>query len=240
MLRCGRLCLQQRVAVPRFGNWDKGDNIGYTVYFDNVRKGRVGAKLYNPNDPEENPDLISEESKAPPPAQASYPRSTRTPPNELQGPGLANRVGAPPHEPIRQEMGNRVAQERKTQAQADHGDIRWSLNSSARNDNNIRGKPSHPSTKPQNLGNSGGYGYGELHRRAGMGDGRPENSLERSPLHHHGKASGRGPVGSPARENFSNQSSHGTPGRSRMRPISQGDGNVNSSASFSMCQHLPR
>ncbi|KAK7382692.1 hypothetical protein VNO80_01676 [Phaseolus coccineus] len=49
--------MAQRSHVPKFGNWDSGDNVPYTAYFDKARKGRTGAKIINPNDPEENSDL---------------------------------------------------------------------------------------------------------------------------------------------------------------------------------------
>ncbi|XP_075081978.1 RPM1-interacting protein 4-like isoform X2 [Nicotiana tabacum] len=43
--------------VPKFGNWD-GDNVPYTTYFENARKGK-GGKMINPNDPEENPEAFA-------------------------------------------------------------------------------------------------------------------------------------------------------------------------------------
>ncbi|KAK2653012.1 hypothetical protein Ddye_012868 [Dipteronia dyeriana] len=43
--------------VPKFGNWDKEDNIPYTSYFENARKGKAGVRM-NPNDPEENPEAF--------------------------------------------------------------------------------------------------------------------------------------------------------------------------------------
>ena len=47
----------QRPHVPQFGNWDSQENVPYTRYFDNARKGR-GGKMINPNDPEENPEMF--------------------------------------------------------------------------------------------------------------------------------------------------------------------------------------
>ncbi|CDP03897.1 unnamed protein product [Coffea canephora] len=46
-----------RPHVPQFGNWDSQENVPYTLYFDNARKGR-GGKMINPNDPEENPEMF--------------------------------------------------------------------------------------------------------------------------------------------------------------------------------------
>lgn len=50
----------QRSHVPQFGNWEGQENVPYTVYFEKARKGRKGEKMINPNDPEENPDLYSD------------------------------------------------------------------------------------------------------------------------------------------------------------------------------------
>ncbi|KAL3596084.1 hypothetical protein D5086_007721 [Populus alba] len=47
---------QQRSHVPKFGGWDK-DNVPYTAYFDNARRGKSGVRM-NPNDPEENPEAF--------------------------------------------------------------------------------------------------------------------------------------------------------------------------------------
>ncbi|KAG4938701.1 hypothetical protein AAZX31_16G083300 [Glycine max] len=49
--------MAQRSHVPKFGNWDSGENVPYTAYFDKARKGRTGTRIINPNDPEENADL---------------------------------------------------------------------------------------------------------------------------------------------------------------------------------------
>lgn len=51
--------------VPQFGNWDANDQVPFTVVFDNARAGKGGGKMFNPNDPEENPaafGLKSEDS----------------------------------------------------------------------------------------------------------------------------------------------------------------------------------
>lgn len=48
--------MPQRSHVPKFGGWDK-DNVPYTAYFDNARRGKSGVRM-NPNDPEENPEAF--------------------------------------------------------------------------------------------------------------------------------------------------------------------------------------
>ncbi|KAL6011293.1 hypothetical protein ACLOJK_001738 [Asimina triloba] len=76
--------LQQRSPVPKFGNWESGENVPYTVYFDEARKGR---KLINPNDPQENPDAFSNNAplvRAPSPSikPAPYPNHETRPSKE--------------------------------------------------------------------------------------------------------------------------------------------------------------
>lgn len=46
----------QSSHVPKFGNWER-ENVPYTTYFENARRDR-GAKIINPNDPEQNPDAF--------------------------------------------------------------------------------------------------------------------------------------------------------------------------------------
>ncbi|XP_021910789.1 RPM1-interacting protein 4-like [Carica papaya] len=61
---------------------------------------------------------------------------------------------------------------------------------------------------------------GEAHRRNARASAGSENSFERSPLHPQSRVTGRGGgVSSPSWEGRgSHENSHGTPGRSRLRP----------------------
>ncbi|XP_017700144.2 NOI-like protein [Phoenix dactylifera] len=44
--------------VPKFGNWDS-ENIPYTTCFETARRDKGGgSKIFNPNDPEENPQAF--------------------------------------------------------------------------------------------------------------------------------------------------------------------------------------
>ncbi|EYU27755.1 hypothetical protein MIMGU_mgv1a017691mg, partial [Erythranthe guttata] len=56
--------LQQRSHVPKFGNWEGGDNVPYTAYFENARKEKSDGVRINPNDPEQNPGAFT--IRAPP------------------------------------------------------------------------------------------------------------------------------------------------------------------------------
>ncbi|MCL7024503.1 hypothetical protein MKW94_014169, partial [Papaver nudicaule] len=53
-----------RSHVPQFGNWGNGENVLYTAYFDNARKGKNG-KIMNPNDPNENPGAFPPQAQQP-------------------------------------------------------------------------------------------------------------------------------------------------------------------------------
>ncbi|KAK7303358.1 hypothetical protein RJT34_14262 [Clitoria ternatea] len=49
-----KLIMAQHSHVPKFGNWDN-DNVPYTAYFENARRGI----MMNPNDPMENPEAFN-------------------------------------------------------------------------------------------------------------------------------------------------------------------------------------
>ncbi|MCH89035.1 RPM1-interacting protein 4-like, partial [Trifolium medium] len=177
----------QRTHVPKFGNWESNDNVPYTAYFDKARKGRTGTKMINPNDPEENVDLVLDNSSSdlPPP---SKPRANS---EDLSGKGSV-RPTIESHKSL------------------EDGDRKNYVDSPARNDN---------------VGNRApGVGSADNRRRPSrQSTAGSEYSVERSPLHRQARA----PAGkdSPSWEGGKNSydSSHGTPGRSRLRPANRGD-----------------
>lgn len=62
-----------RARVPQFGKWEENeDNVPYTLYFENARKGK-GGKMINPNDPQENPDMFRQ--SAPPAPSRNRPQT---------------------------------------------------------------------------------------------------------------------------------------------------------------------
>ncbi|KAJ8749154.1 hypothetical protein K2173_018623 [Erythroxylum novogranatense] len=61
-------------------------------------------------------------------------------------------------------------------------------------------------------------GRGETNRRAPRQNAGSEHIIERSPLHAHARISGKSNTASPVWEGKGHDSSHGTPGRSRLRP----------------------
>lgn len=132
----------------------------------------------------------------PPPPEAAPPAKPRTRPDEPNGRGAAG---------VRPERG----------VSKDDGDFQH-LSNSGENPGGQRAA-NEPS-------------YGARAPRAGRParpSGGSEQSFERSPLHPHyqAKVAGRG-SGSPAWEGKSHDSSHGTPGRSKLRPTNRGDESV--------------
>lgn len=195
--------MANRSRVPKFGNWESEENVPYTAYFDKARKGRTGGVVINPNDPQENPDAFSENGSSSQPA----PSRSRTEPEEPTGQGAVR------HE-------RRVSRE--------DGDMRQFSDSPARNDNIGRRAGSEPTNR--NAGR--GINSGETNRKPVRPNAGSE-SIERSPLHPHyqGRGTGRVSAPSPSWEGkASSDSSHGTPGRSRLRPNSRGDENSDKGA----------
>lgn len=189
----------QRSNVPKFGNWESEGDVPYTVFFDKARKTR-GGKMINPNDPQENPDMFPDVEPSPlAPAPAPTTATSRSRPEEPIGRGA-----------VRPTPEHRVSRE--------DGDFRQQGNSPARGENT-----------GQRVANESNYGgRGQRPARPTRPSAGSEQSSERSPLHPHYQAKvagGRG-SGSPAWEGKSHDSSHGTPGRSRLKPTSRGDESV--------------
>ncbi|KAK9013346.1 hypothetical protein V6N11_041359 [Hibiscus sabdariffa] len=69
-----------------------------------------------------------------------------------------------------------------------------------------------------------GVSSGEASKRSTRASIGSENSIDKSPIHHQARGAGRGSMSSPAWEGkTSYDSSHGTPGRSKMRPSARGN-----------------
>lgn len=208
--------MQHGSHVPKFGNWEGADNVPYTAYFDKARKGRTGGKIMNPNDPEENPDMFRNIS---PPAQPSPPKARAEP--EVPKVGSAIRPG---HE---------------RQVSREDADLRQYNGSPARNDNNgwrNSGESAHQrNVAGRQVRKSSGSEHSnersplhpQYHAKVRQSAGS-EHSLERSPMHPHYQAKvmrkGSASPGLEGKSSF--DSSHGTPGRSRMKPGNRGDETV--------------
>ncbi|KAK9288461.1 hypothetical protein L1049_016918 [Liquidambar formosana] len=59
--------MAQRSSIPKFGNWESEENVQYTTYFDQARKGKDDGKM-NPNDHQDVPGMFSNDK---PPFSAS-------------------------------------------------------------------------------------------------------------------------------------------------------------------------
>ncbi|XP_015892585.3 RPM1-interacting protein 4 [Ziziphus jujuba] len=182
---------QQRSHVPKFGNWESEENVPYTAYFDKARKGRTGTKIINPNDPAENPDILNYGSSAGAPTSRARPEQEKP-------------VG---HGAVR------PAHERQRSREDD--DLRQFVNSPAHHDNLGR-KAVNDSAHQQH--GARGTSSGETYRRPVRQSAGSEQSIERSPIHRHARVSGRDSPSWEGKNSY--DSSHGTPGRSRLRPRS--------------------
>ncbi|KAH7864493.1 hypothetical protein Vadar_030122 [Vaccinium darrowii] len=203
----GRMEGHNTPNVPKFGNWESQDNVPYTAYFDQAQKGRTGGKMINPNVPEENPDMFRHIS---PPTQAAPPK-TRTDPEVPKVRGAIR----PTHE---------------RQVSREDGDFRQYTGSPACNDNSSRrnsGESAHHHNANRPVRQSAGseHSIDRSPRHSVRQSARSEHSIDRSPLHPHYQAKvvrkGSASPGWEGKNSF--DSSHGTPGRSRMKPGNRGD-----------------
>lgn len=191
---------QQRTHVPKFGNWENEENVPYTAYFDKARKGRTGTKMINPNDPEENPDILSDHSTSVDTSLANQKADGGPKPAE-------HGAVRPAHESRRSKEDN---------------DLKFA-NSPVNNHNNLGRRPSSELANQRHGSAGRGAVSGDTHRRAGRQSTGSEQSIEKSPLHRHARAAGRD---SPSWEGkSSHEGSHVTPARSRLKP--RGDETVN-------------
>ncbi|KAJ6801454.1 RPM1-interacting protein 4-like [Iris pallida] len=74
--------MANHARVPKFGNWESGDDVPYTQYFDNARKGKTAGKLINPNDPQENPVSFSQDMPVQPATFRTYELEAAGPKND--------------------------------------------------------------------------------------------------------------------------------------------------------------
>nr|AFK45254.1 unknown [Lotus japonicus] len=177
--------MAQRSHVPKFGNWDGEDNVPYTAYFDKARKDRTGTKMINPNDPEENSDLVLD--------------------NNL--PPSKSKPGVDSEDPSGKGSARSTYESHRSMAD---GDPKQFVDSPARQAND---------SAPRYGGQ--GVGSADNRKRPSRQSTGSEYSIERSPLHRQAKTPGRD---SPSWEGKSSyDSNHGTPGRSRLRPVNRGD-----------------
>ncbi|XWS47216.1 hypothetical protein CRYUN_Cryun14cG0133800 [Craigia yunnanensis] len=197
--------MAQRSHVPKFGNWESEENVPYTAYFDKARQGRTGGKIVNPNDPQESPDLHHD-----------HVAPTRAPPASRAKPELDEPVGQGPARTAHEHGRSR-----------EEVDLRQYADSPARHDNVNRRASADFTPSPSRYGR--GVSSGEAPKRPTRPSVGSEYSIDKSPLHHQARVTGRGSMASPAYEGKNSyDSSHGTPGRSRMRPSTRGDESVNS------------
>ncbi|KAK6937628.1 RIN4, pathogenic type III effector avirulence factor Avr cleavage site [Dillenia turbinata] len=183
--------MAQHSRVPKFGNWESEENVPYTAYFEKARKGRGATKMINPNDPEENMDAFSEDASV----DQEHSR-TKLVKEEPKGQG----AGGSAHErKLSREDGE------MKQLSDSRQDGRRTVESPYQRYGGRGTNPGDPSKGPQ---------------RTSIGS---DHSFDKSPVHQHYQTRFAGRVASsPGWEGKgSTEGSHGTPGRSRMKPVNR-------------------
>ncbi|XP_017224238.1 RPM1-interacting protein 4-like [Daucus carota subsp. sativus] len=218
--------MTQRTEVPKFGNWESEDEVPYTTYFDNARKGNSGAQM-SPDAPEANTDtLLNEKQSSKVPIsqkeEGNLPAiKTGTNLSSQQRHGVVRSANKSESESPKDPDASRPRHERRPSH--GEGDLKKSNDSSLRHESESR-----------KAVNSAHHGHGGIStdspRRVSRQNVGSDRSVEQSPLHPNhqtrlgNKNSG---VSSPSWERKSTlDSSHGlpsTPGRSRLRSVTRGD-----------------
>lgn len=250
------LFLQQQSQVPKFGNWESEEDVPYTVYFDNARKGKKGGKM-NPNDPQEYLDTESKGQKGPEATRTKHVRRISREDGDLR-----KSIDSPLHSDAMSEKsaneshhhrqgGSRYASSKSEsegpkgadmarprpehQLSREEADLRRPTDSPLRNETANR-RPTHDSPHPR----YGGLSAGDTPKKVARQSVGSDHSIEHSPLHPHSQArtGGKGSgVSSPSWERkVLSEGGHGlapsTPGRSRLRSVTRGDETVCHSHTF--------
>ncbi|KAJ7950464.1 RPM1-interacting protein 4-like [Quillaja saponaria] len=183
--------MAQRSHVPKFGNWESEENVPYTAYFDKARKGRPGTQMINPNNPQENSDLLLDNSSQAPPSKTK----------------------ADSEEPVGKGSVRSTHERHKSR---EDGDLKHFIDSPAPHDS-VGSRTASESPHYRHAGR--GVVPADTRRKPARQSAGSEYSIERSPLHRQARATGNTGAPSPSWEGKGNyESSHGTPGRSRLRP----------------------
>ncbi|KAL8106170.1 RPM1-interacting protein 4-like isoform X1 [Apium graveolens] len=235
--------MTQRSQLPKFGNWENEDNVPYTVYFENARKGKSGNKMKL-----SKPDLVSNERS--PVEVTSFEGKAEL--EVVNGPetersrhkrqlsredGELTPVQITDNESSHQHHGGVTSENNESESEANK-DLEGTGPSHQRQlsgeDRDIIRKPYNSPLRHETIGKKGnadsphhrlGGGSTDSPRRVSGQNSRPDRSVEQSPLHPHhqtrtgNKGSG---VSSPSWERKgSSEGTHGlapfTPGRSRLR-----------------------
>ncbi|OVA06231.1 Pathogenic type III effector avirulence factor Avr cleavage site [Macleaya cordata] len=183
---------QQRSHVPKFGNWENEKNVPYTAYFDKARIVKVGGKMINPNDPQQNPDMFPVD-----PTPVKAPVRTRVEPEVQVGQGMArpkheNRSTRETDSPSRHEnpTGRRTSGESYHQQRSDGVSSGETPKRSARQtggyERSIDQSPLHPHYQAKTGVRSSGVASPSWDRKSsennhGVAPKTPERSRMRSP-----------------------------------------------------------
>ncbi|OVA06230.1 Pathogenic type III effector avirulence factor Avr cleavage site [Macleaya cordata] len=145
--------VEQRSRVPEFGNWANGENVLYTVCFDNARKGKNGGKMINPNDPQQNPDFFPVDR---PPVKGT-PSRTRVEPEVQVGQGVIRPKNENRYDPaVRRTTNDPYHQQRSDFGANSRDNSRRPVRQTGAPERSIEQSPLHPHNTAKTGGRGGG------------------------------------------------------------------------------------
>ncbi|KAJ8561197.1 hypothetical protein K7X08_027387 [Anisodus acutangulus] len=210
--------------VPKFGDWERDEDVQYSIVFENAAKGKKGSKM-NPNDPQNLEAKVKSENGS---DQKPERFASRDDVELRKSTDKAPTYSSPQRHGEKSEAmkGPDIPTARhERRPSREEGYLRKPTDSPLRNDNMGRRTPVE---SPHHR--YGGLSGGATPKKAASQQRvRPDRSIEHSPLHPHGRAGGKGGVvSSPSWDRkASSEGSHGlapsTPGRSRLRSVTKGD-----------------
>ncbi|KAL2529847.1 RPM1-interacting protein 4 [Forsythia ovata] len=239
--------MAQQSQVPKFGNWESEEDVSYTAYFDNPRKGKKSSKV-NQNDSHENLEIGSKGQKVSDAPWTQHNHLSRQEDGEMRRstesplhPDVVSRKPAIDsshkwHGGV--QFGSHKSESEAIKAQEmlrprhhrrlsrEEGDMRRLTDSPVRPETaGWRAASESPHHR------HGVLSAGDTPRRVTRQSVGSDRSIEHSPLHPHSQArvGGNGSrISSPSWERkATSEGSYGlapsTPGRSRLRSVTRGD-----------------
>lgn len=240
--------MAKQSQVPKFGNWESEEDVSYTAYFDNPRKGKKSSKV-NQNDSHENPEIGSKGKKVSDAASPKHNHLSRQVNGEMRistdSPLHPDVISRKPAIDLSHKLhggvqfGSHKSESEAIKAQEmlrprhhhrlsrEEGDMR-----------RLTDSPLHYETAGWRAASEsphhrhGVLSAGDTPRRVARQSVGSDRSVEHSPLHPHSQAriGGNGSqISSPSWERKATpEGSYGpassTPGRSRLRSVTRGDG----------------
>lgn len=171
--------MANHARVPKFGNWESGDDVPYTQYFDNAHRGKTAGKLINPNDPQENPESFSQDMPVRPSKFRTYELEATVPKNVDVHRPTGSPLRKPPSDSPQHQYGERGYP----------SDTNWrARRKSGGSDHSFDQSPFHPNYQPKGGSRVGATSPSSERKVASEGRGVAPSTPGRA----RGKHGGRG------------------------------------------------